>query len=137
MHATLSDIDHIAELCLKARTLSTTYNHLVEDWDRGMASLRAFITSPQSLVLYNGHGVLIAYAADSWWHDGMTISEVFFYAEKGGLSMLKEFMRWAKGFPGNNEIYIGSTFGGDKGERTDRLYKRLGIERAGTLYRVK
>lgn len=136
MHATFNDIPKIVELCLEARDHSAHYSHLIEDWDRGIASLEVMIMNPRCFVGFNGDGVIIGNAQDSWWHQGMVITEVFYYAKKNGLPLLREFLSWAKAFPGNNEIYVGATFGGDKGAVAERIYKRLGLTPTGSIWKV-
>lgn len=135
-HAALSDIPAIGEICLEARTLSESYSHLIEDYDKAAENLAAMITSPRCYVGFNGDGVIIATATDSWWHSGMLITENFFYARKNGLPLLREFMKWAKSFPGTNEIYVGATFGGDKGAVAERIYKRMGFVPTGNVWKV-
>lgn len=135
-HATIQDIKAIGELCLEARDLSQHYSHLIEDYDKAADNLAAMIMSPRCYVGFNGDGVLIASASDAWWHSGLLITEHFFYARKNGLPLLREFMQWAKAFPGNNEIYVGATFGGDKGAVAERIYKRLGLTPTGTIWKV-
>lgn len=76
-------------------------------------------------------------AVPAWWHDGLTIADLFFYAEKGGLALMKSYKDWAGGFPGDNEILLGVSYGGEEGQRTEKLYNKLGLERTGAQFKVK
>ena len=105
--------------------------------NKARAAIRQLMMDPYAFVGFNGHGVLIGMAVPAWWHDGLTIGDLFFYADKGGLSLLKSYIAWAKDFPGNNEIVLGVTYGGDKGERTEKLYNKLGLTRTGAQYKVE
>lgn len=136
MHACFDDIEAILDICQEAHDLSPHYRHIPSDRHKARASLAQMILNPHMLVAFNGNGVLIAVAAPSWWGDGLVISDVFFYARKGGRTLLREYLKWARAFPGNNQISIGVTFGGEAGERAEQLYRRLGFEQSGTIFKV-
>lgn len=135
MHATMGDIEAILDLCQEAHDQSPTYQHLTANRDRARDHLKQMILNPMFFVGYNGEGVVIGMASPAWWHDGLMIADLFCYARKGGLPLIKGFIRWAKGFPGDNEIIIGTTFGAD--DRADRLYQRLGFKRIGAQYTIE
>lgn len=136
MHASFNDIGPILDLIEEAHGRSETYQGIPFNRDRTRASLESIVPNPRCLVAFNGDGVLIATATDALWHDGMLIADLFFYARRNGLQLIREYKAWAKAFPGNNEITLGVTFGGEAGRRTENLYQRLGFEQSGTYFRV-
>lgn len=136
MHASFDDIENILDLCQEAHDLSPHYQKMPSNRDKARQCLEQMILNPMMLVAYNGDGVLIGLASPAWWHDGLVIADVFCYARKRGLPLVREYLAWAKRFPGKNETSLGVTFGGEAGERTCKLYQRLGLERSGEIHRV-
>ncbi len=135
MHACINDVPQILELWEEAHQLSE--NHAIPfSRARSQQSLESLICNPLCLVAYNGHGVLVACANPSLWHEGYDIADLLFYARKGGLSLLREYLAWAKGFHGTNDISIGVSIGGEAAKRSDQLFQRLGFKQIGTQYKV-
>lgn len=136
MHACFDDIEPILDLLQEGHDRSPTYRHLPTNRDKARLSLQQMILNPTMLVAYHGDGVLIGLASQAWWHDGMVIADLFCYARRRGLALVRAYLAWAKEFPGENEITLGVTFGGAAGERTEKFYQRLGLERSGAIFRV-
>lgn len=136
MHASFDDIESILDLCQEAHDLSPHYQSIPSNRDKARQYLEQMILNPMMLVAYNDDGVLIGLASDEWWRDGLAVTSLFFYARKNGRALLKEYINWANRFPGYKTINLGVTFGGKAGERTAKLYERLGFERTGINFEV-
>ena len=136
MHASYADLDVIMGLIEEAHNLSETYRAIPLNLERTRTSVESMLVNPRCLVAFNGDGVLLAAAADSLWHEGLHISDVFCYARRNGRALIREYREWAAAFPGQNDIYLSVTFGGEAGGRTERLYQQLGFEQSGTIFKV-
>ncbi|NIB43821.1 hypothetical protein HBA55_29735 [Pseudomaricurvus alkylphenolicus] len=136
MYASIAQLEEVLALCHKAQQLSDTHGGMPVNVEKARESLRFFICDPHSLVLYNGTAVLIAQAAPSWCRDGYMIVNHLVYADKNGLPLIREYLRWAKGFPGHNDIFLGTSYGGEKGERAETLFSKLGLKRVGAQHKV-
>jgi hypothetical protein len=135
-HATSEDIEDILQLCIRAHDVSEAYQGIGYDIDVARRNLKGMLMSPLVFIGYNGTGVIIGVASPSWYRNGYDVADVFFYAEKNGLQLIKEYIAWAKDFL-SPDISLGVTFGGEAGERTERLYEKLGLERVGSTFKVK
>ena len=137
-HACKSDLERILDLATEAHELSPTYRHLPPNRDKARESISAMLTNPMGYVgvVDDGeiHGILIAVAAESWAHDGLIVSDLLFYARKNGRSLLSHYLDWADGFPQPKINLLGISFGGDKAERTEQLYQRLGFTKVGAQF---
>lgn len=136
MHAAIKDIPKIIEICQEGHDLSPTYAASSTCPDRAAESLAGMICDPKCAVLFNGHGVLIGVAAPQWYSDSLVITNLFYYARKDGLSLLREFIRWGERFPGENTISISTSFGGELGQRAEAVLSKLGATKIGTNYKV-
>lgn len=136
-HLSRQDLDEAVALIVKAHDQSEAHKHIPINAEKVKQNLEGVLMNPYAVALYNGKGLMIGLASPSPWHDGLTINDVFCFAEGGGLSLIKAFLKWAKAFPGTNEINLGVTFGGDAGERTEQLYERMGFERTGSTFKMR
>lgn len=136
MYASISQLKEIVDLCYKAYQLSDNHSKETANIKKSVSTISNLITNPYGLVLYNGTAVLIAVATPSLFKDGLLIANLLFYADKNGIPLLKEYSSWAKGFPGSNEIYMSCSYGGYKGDRAEKLFEKLGLERVGSQFKV-
>jgi GNAT superfamily N-acetyltransferase len=84
-------------------------------------------------------GVLAGGISDLWWADALIAADQVFFVlpehrGKGGLKLLKDFIKWAKGFVKVKQICLNISIGGNAADRTDALYDRLGFQRIGSSF---
>lgn len=137
-HACFDDIEPLLALIEKAVKASPNYQR--HDFDRGrtMASLKRAILNPMALVAVTDDlkGMIAGEAYPAPWHQGLSIWNNFFFAEKGGIGLARFYKKWAKEFGGRNDIKLAVSFGGDRAERSGRLFEHLGCDPIGQQYRV-
>lgn len=134
--ATLDDIPAIVALGKKFHAMSP-HKDMADYDEEGIARVVAFmIESPQSVVLFNGAGVIGAtyapiYFSPSQW---MADENYWFSDTRGGLELLEGLIEHAKGW-GASHLRL-STLENDKSSVIDRLLTRKGfrlIERSYLL----
>lgn len=143
-HACMADIPAIIELCKEARDTSATLGSIDGCRETITANLEAMCLSPHHLLLVldvdgEAVGVLIGVVANSWWHQGLDATDVCFYIKPNhrgrGMKMLDRFIAWAEGFSQLKQIFLSISYGGEAGQRTERLYNRK-FQRVGASYSI-
>lgn len=134
-HAAASDIGACLDVIEKANRLSPHYS----SFDRSIAesNLRLRLLNPYSLVLINerNDGVLVGVAGAPLYSSSLRVGNEFLYAESEGLALIRGYLRWAKAW-GDVEINFCTSFGGELGNRAERLLQRLGLTPIGQQFRV-
>lgn len=134
-HASAQDIDACLNVFQRAASLSPHYPNFC----RTVAerSLRTRILNPYSLVLINerNDGVIVGVAGSPLYSDQIRVGNEFLYAESEGLALIRGYLRWAKAW-GNVEINFCTSFGGELGERAERILQRMGFTTIGRQFRV-
>lgn len=81
-------------------------------------------------------GLLMGVLVELWYSRARQATDLLFYLKpgyrgRGGLRLLRDFLRWARGFCDCEQIFLGVSIGGQAAERTEALYTRLGFQRVG------
>lgn len=135
-HAAYTDIDQCVDLIRKANTASDNYQRPFNA-DRVKQDLMVRVMNPYSLILVNDDvsGLLVAFAIESYFFGYKTANE-FFYAEKDGLALIREYKRWAMQWGDNTIVDISLSFGGVRGQRAQKVFEREGFEVVGPQMRL-
>lgn len=131
--ATLEDIPAIVALGKKFHGMSP-HKDMGEFDEAGIAKVLEFmIESPQSVVLFNGSGVLGAtYAPVYFCPSKWMCEENFWYADAKGGDLLDELIEHARGF-GASHICL-STLENDMSRVIDRFLTRKGFKAVERRY---
>lgn len=136
--ATLGDLDAIAELMKHAHHTSGSYNGIPYNEARTRMVLENFLSKPKVwfYVTDEVDAMLIGEVTSSWLHDGLTAMTHVVFAKEGvfGLPLVRGFLKWARSWNGVKKIQITTSFAGPRGERANKLFKRLGLIPAGTQF---
>lgn len=134
-HASAKDILACLDVFEKAARLSSHYSTF--DLDITERNLRVRLLNPYSLVLVNERcdGVLVGVAGSPLYSSSIRVCNEFLYAESEGLALIRGYLKWAKAW-GDAEINFCTSFGGELGERAERLIARLGLTSIGKQFRV-
>lgn len=113
------------------------------DEHRSRACLAQFLASPEVLFLVlvvddRVEGLFIGNVIPVWWMYADAAQDIVFYVTapyRGhGVKLLRKFRQWAKGFDSVKLIQLNVSFGGPEGERTEKLFQRMGMTRVGAQY---
>jgi len=61
-------------------------------------------------------------------------TDMYFVGHRGGLYVLKKFLKWVKAMPRCNAAYMAVS---TNNERVDKLYELAGLKRTGGMYVVR
>lgn len=131
-HACFGDIPECLEWIKQANDRSEHYGRTVNE-RKVHNDLMERIMNPFALVLLGNGGLLVAIAVESYF-GGMKTANEFFYAEKGGLSLLRAYKYWAKGWGPETMIDACLSFGDN--ERVQKLFEREGFRTVGPQMRL-
>ena len=136
--ASLADLEGVFELLVEAHTESDNYSRLPYNKVRVMAAFKGWLQNPKVLFIVSEgldgiDGVIIGEVTTAWFHDGMMAITHAIYARPGtaGLRLVKEFLAWARSWKAVRKIQISVSFAGERGERSSKLFERLGLNRVG------
>ena len=133
----ITAVYHILELAWEE---SENYHKLDYDMTRTMNFLTNLVVNPAGLlfVMLDGDrivGALGAMIQDSWWYRGKMANGIFWYVlpsyRGNGIKLLESFLKEVSSYGAVKQVYVGMTFGGDKGSS---IYKRKGFHRLGSTW---
>lgn len=139
--ATGSDLEALVTLCREAWEVSP-YKGVPFNERRTRNSMKMRLMVPNcyvGVVENNGiQGLIVGGIVPLSWAYGDLASDEILYIRpqyRGhGVALIRGFIDWAKGFASVKAIMPGVSFGGDEGERSERLYERLGFQRIGSVF---
>lgn len=68
---------------------------------------------------------------------GDTATDLIYYGDDRGLSLLNAFIQWAFGFDSVLYVNLNISIGGELAERTEKLYLTKGFEKTGACFIVR
>jgi GNAT superfamily N-acetyltransferase len=140
--ARLTDMPRIEALLREMLDASQLGVELLDE-HRSRRHLAHFLVTPDTLFLVlvvNGRieGMFIGNLIPVWWMFADAAQDIVFYVAEPyrghGMRLLREFRKWAKGFDSVKLIQLNVSFGGPEGERTEKLFTRMGLTRVGAQF---
>jgi hypothetical protein len=131
-------MNSIEDLLKLARVESPYYSNKPIAELRTKAVLHNIMSNPKGIVLVDDEfkSILVGEISPDWLTTGWTASIRLVYSRPGnnGLDIIKTFIKWAKGWPQVDKLYISTSFGGDRAVTAERIFKRLGLEPIGPQF---
>lgn len=105
---------------------ASTWSHVEFSEDSIRQKLIDTIESDQAVVLMHDCGMIGGFLAPVWITEGYVVAhESFWWAEKGGGSLLRAFERWAKENGAQSAVMMHLEDGTD---RVQRIYEHMGYK---------
>lgn len=135
------DRDAIAALARQAHGLSGERGIKIQE-SKGQLALARFIALKTALVLVDEdaegwiRGFLIGATDTHWYSDERYAISLLVFAERpgAGRAMVRRFVKWALEEVGASQVILDTSFGGEFGERAERVYERIGLRRVGATF---
>lgn len=128
--AGVDDLDRIIELGRKFHDLSP-WSAVPFNAYKMKKVLLEMMEDEDAIVLMHDHGILGGHIMSPYFSDTVIAQELFWFAEKEGMALLKAFEVWAF-HEGAEMVSMAGT--GIKPKALDRLYRRQGYEPRETFY---
>lgn len=133
--ATIEDIPAIVELGKKFHDLSP-WRDRPFDADQTAEFLAGMIENPNACLFWNGEGMIGGVIAPIYFGGGLVAQELFWFAEKGGMSLLDTFEEWAHNAGASGLIMVSLSLNERADSLMDRIYQRRGYRlRERTYYK--
>lgn len=127
------DIDTLVELAIKFHSMSPFAAYRFSP--NGTRSyLKWIIRNPNSVILTNGFGAIGGIVDDYPFCEVRVAKELFWYAEKGGIELLRAFNEWVDQMGADVELISSIETSGHGQETFQRLLRKFGYGRVETLY---
>jgi len=121
------DLPRLLELGYKFHQYSP-YHNLSYKTEAVEPFILHLINSPDAILYMHGAGAIGGLLHPLYFGGGLIAQELFWFAEKGGMALLKAFESWAT-HKGAQGVSVSSLVVGDREDRiVDRLYTRRGYQ---------
>jgi hypothetical protein len=141
--ATMQDLDAMSELGRRVHSASADRDvPLVEV--NAKLKVAGIMASKKGFVLVDENagqitGMLIGFSDEMFFSRSEYAIALLTYAERPGafVWMLKRFLKWALESRKVAQVVLDCSFGGELGKKAEKLYDRLGFERAGSTFIIR
>lgn len=141
--ATVRDARAIARLLSQERLALHYAPRITADLDKGSAFLAEVIAAPSCfayVIERDGriNGAMVGELTTLWWSDDVIVADKLLCVtpsgKGGGINLIREFIKWGRGFDAVRAIILSNSMGD---QRVNRLYQSLGFVKSGGFYMME